>query len=583
MGLALSAVRHAGQQFAEPVTTPLPQGRCTIGRGDDADITLEDPTRHISRAHAAINGHGDVYILSVESRVNPVYVNGSALSVGQTRILVVGDELAVGDYVLHVVGDGAAAARAPAIPALAATLPPQPSLGRSSPLDDILGALPARGSPALAPAPFDSLLGGPPTVAPAFNDILDGLGGLAGPGESARMASPAAPAALFNTPGGAASMTALFGVSSTGLLDSLGSGGGADPLGLNRGARVETGSGFSDGGRGLDHVHPVNQPFTPPPVAGGRAPTAKAQPAIAPAPTPVARTAAPIDILSQFGVNREAPGNTGADPLGILGVPATKPPVPMPAVELPEEERTGISKFVPPLEVSAAVAAAAPVAAVYAAPLPTPAGSAPVANGTGSGGAAAAAAILLQGAGIDGVTLGEAEAAQFLAECGALCRASVEGVVALLLARATMRKELRAADRTQLAATENNPLKMMESPEEAIQFVFDPASRTEGFLPPDQAFADAFKDLQTHEIAIMAGMRSALMGSIKRFEPPNIEKRHELATRSKTSLLSNRKALLWDFFVEFHAKTTDDAQDNFDRVFGADFIRAYMEQVRRLK
>ena len=572
MGLALSAVRHAGQQFAEPVTTPLPQGRCTIGRGDDADITLEDPTRHISRVHAAINGHGDVYILSVESRVNPVYVNGSALSVGQTRILAAGDELAVGDYVLQVVGDGASAARAAAMPTMAATLPPQPSLGRSSPLDDILGGLPARGNSVSAQAPFDALLSGPSTVAPAFNDIL---GSLAGPGESARTASPAAPAALFNAPGGAASMTAMFGVPSSGLLDSLGGGSGADPLGLNRGARVEIGSGFSDGGRGLDHVHPVNQPFTPPPVAGGRAPAAKAPPPIPPAP--VARTAAPVDILGQFGVNPEAPRQAGADPLGILGIAATRPPVPVPAVEVPEEERTGISKYVPPLEGAESVSAAAPVAPVIAAP----ARPAPV-IGAG-GGAAAAAALLLQGAGIDGVTLDEAQAAQFLAECGALCRASVEGVMALLLARATMRKELRAADRTQLAATENNPLKMMESPEEAIQFVFDPASRAEGFLLPDQAFADAFKDLQTHEIAIMAGMRSALMGSIKRFEPANIEKRQELAARGKSSLLANKKALLWEFFTEYHAKTTDDAQDNFERVFGADFLRAYMEQVDRLK
>jgi len=202
---------------------------------------------------------------------------------------------------------------------------------------------------------------------------------------------------------------------------------------------------------------------------------------------------------------------------------------------------------------------------------------------TDATGMAKALAAFLAGAGIEGVTLDDAEAGAFLTECGALCRSAVEGVMALLLARATMRRELRASDLTMLAAMENNPFKMMESTDEALQFVFNPKTRQDGFMAPPQACAKSFKDLQAHEIAVMAGMRSALMGSMHRFDPPNVERRFDFASKGKSSLLANRRAQLWDFYVEYHSKTLDDALDNFDRVFGADFLRAYKQQLDKLR
>ena len=75
MSLALSAIRHAGEQIANGATTPLRAARFKIGRGDDCDIVLKDPTRHVSRVHATVSRQGASYVLSVDSRVNPVIVN----------------------------------------------------------------------------------------------------------------------------------------------------------------------------------------------------------------------------------------------------------------------------------------------------------------------------------------------------------------------------------------------------------------------------------------------------------------------------------------------------------------------------
>lgn len=181
---------------------------------------------------------------------------------------------------------------------------------------------------------------------------------------------------------------------------------------------------------------------------------------------------------------------------------------------------------------------------------------------------------------MQGIEPAQIDSEVFLEECGATVRAAIEGLMGMLLARAKVKEELRAVDRTMVAARENNALKLAESADEALQFVFDPGARADAFLPPPKAVADACADLQTHELALVAGMRAALLGAIKRFEPDIIEKR--LQKEGGKSLLANRKAQLWDCFVAYYQQTQTEADDNFERVFGAAFLRAYQEQIRRL-
>ena len=93
--------------------------------------------------------------------------------------------------------------------------------------------------------------------------------------------------------------------------------------------------------------------------------------------------------------------------------------------------------------------------------------------------------------------------------------------------------------------------------------------------------ADACSDLQAHEIALVAGMRAALVGAVKLFAPAVIEQK--LEKDGGKSLLANKKAQLWDKFVAYYEDTEREAEDNFDRIFGAAFLRAYQEQIRRLR
>ena len=132
-----------------------------------------------------------------------------------------------------------------------------------------------------------------------------------------------------------------------------------------------------------------------------------------------------------------------------------------------------------------------------------------------------------------------------------------------------------------VAARDNNPLKLMSDPHEAMAFLFDPAERTDGFLDPVQAIGDACEDLRSHELALMAGMRAAIFGALRRFDPHALERTFDKSEKGFS--LSSRKARLWDLFVEQQEKVARDAQEDFNKVFGRDFMGAYQAQLRRVK
>ena len=94
------------------------------------------------------------------------------------------------------------------------------------------------------------------------------------------------------------------------------------------------------------------------------------------------------------------------------------------------------------------------------------------------------------------------------------------------------------------------------------------------------AIGDACEDLRAHEIALIAGMRAAILGALRRFDPRTLERALEKAGGFG---LMGRKGKLWDLFVAQQEKLAQEAQDDFHKVFGRDFMDAYQAQLRRLK
>jgi predicted component of type VI protein secretion system len=189
--------------------------------------------------------------------------------------------------------------------------------------------------------------------------------------------------------------------------------------------------------------------------------------------------------------------------------------------------------------------------------------------------------LVLEGAGLPHKQLTAAESERMLRDCGAILRAAVEGIMMLLLARSEMRKAFGTEERTMVAARDNNPLKRMSDPQEAMDFLLDPGERTDGLLDPVHAVRDACVELRMHELALMAGMRAAVQGALGRFDPNLIERAFEKSRKGFS--LGSRKAKLWELFVVQQDQLARDAQHDFNKVFGRDFMGAYQAELRRVK
>jgi FHA domain-containing protein len=207
----------------------------------------------------------------------------------------------------------------------------------------------------------------------------------------------------------------------------------------------------------------------------------------------------------------------------------------------------------------------------------------PVAPTTSGAAANAACQAFYRGLGIEGMAPAADDAERRMELAGQITHAAIAGILQLLTTRGEMKRELRAADRTMLAATANNPLKMMDTEREAIAFLFDSEQQNAAaFMPPMEAMADACADILAHEFGLIAGLRAAVLGALKHYDPQVLEQRAEKQGRL-ASLIGNRKAQLWDSFIESYRKTEESAADDVDRLFERDFLRAYTAQVKKMR
>ncbi len=463
---------------------------------------------------------------------------------------------------------------------------------------------------------WDFLAPAPPAAA-AFGAPADALGGFAAP------ASAGSALGLSMGPGAVDSLDSLFGLGNAPTSgDPLGAApaqafllqpnmaGHADPLQALGRQATDTGASLSDHVSELHTPMPLPRRAAPPPLNRGEPGTAL--PAPAPAGMPAGAIFSwddpPRDgrlvTLPGMARNPAAPSGQAA---GVVAAAATTPAVlsdPMadplfgalfdPPVNPVSADRPDplvdpladlLSSGLPP-PFAATPAALAPAAA--AAALPSAAASAPAAASHWQAPAAAPApvsadnaallAALKQGLGVAGLRLDSLNP-ELMLLVGQLLRESTRGAVELLVARAALKREMRA-QMTMIVARENNPLKFSPSVEVALQHLLAPT--TPGFMPAAAAVRDAFDDLRAHQLGVMAGMKAALEGVLQRFDPQQLEAK--LTTRSAIDSLipSTRKARLWESFQQLFSQLSSEAQDDFDELFGKAFLRAYEAQLDRM-
>jgi type VI secretion system FHA domain protein len=249
----------------------------------------------------------------------------------------------------------------------------------------------------------------------------------------------------------------------------------------------------------------------------------------------------------------------GDEPIGAPTASQQPPPRPVPRAPEP-----------PPV-----AAAPSPIVAppVIGEPPGTPAASVPAAT---TADAAVMLAALLRGAGVPDLRLADPVASMEAA--GAVFRAMVEGLREVLMSRAAIKGELRV-EQTMLRARDNNALKFSVTVEEAVAALLLPP-RT-GYKAPIAAVQEAARDIQSHEMAVMAGVQTALIGLLKRFDPAALEARLSPG-RLDSFLPGARKARIWELFCDTYKDIAREAEDDFQSVFGREFARAYDAQMKKL-
>ena len=595
--IRLNVTTYNGLPLSQPLSAQFDELGGDIGRADTNQLVLPDPERTVSRVHARVLFRASSGFGIVDQGSNAISVNGVQLGKGREAAIKPGDSIQIGGYLLTVeaaaAGGGANDPFADFFGAAPAQPKTQPGVRQAPPADPLglFGAAPpppAPGfaAPAYAPPPPAPALGGIPAdwdpfapvaasrqaQAPAPSAGARALGLDLGGGAPAPLI-PDLPGASPRGGAGGDSLDALFGLgaptpaSNNPLAQSLlgeavvqpNMSGHADPM-------KALGMLPAAGNQALpDTMSELNRPFLPPPAPA----TPAALPAQSPAQRP--RPAAPsMEALNKLDPSETLSGavvswnDSAGEGKTIIRAGGRKPP-PAP---------------VPVPEAAAPAPAAMPtMAASVIAPPAQPAQPAAAATAAIPADQAALLAAFREGLGIPNLPAGGLTP-EFMRLLGQLIQESTRGTVDLLVARAALKREVRATA-TMIVAKENNPLKFSPTHEVALGHLLGPQVR--GFIEPQRAMRDAFDDLRAHQLAFLAGMRAALEGLLQRFDPNSLEARLTQKSVLSSLLPAARKAQLWSVFQQEYQQIAGELSDDFHQVFGREFLRAYEAQLDALE
>ena len=591
--IKIEIVSYNGKPPPQPVHCEFDEMGGTIGRADGNALVLPDPERYVSRTHARIVFRSGGYLIRDLSSTSPVHVNGQPLGNGREARLADGDAVKIGGYTLRVLADMPNLAKA-ATPPVAAQTARKPASPRDDPLamfgqpsvDPFADLLAAK-----TPAPVAcNLAGGRETIPTGF-DPFDDL--MAPPPSAHPLDDPINPARLpddFNLglePASSHNIDQLFDLDGSKSADPFGAGhplgdpsrstdrsSSLDPLVAMGAAPVPSPAP----GTQRDDIPEIRAAFIPPAVFFNEGkPAAVMQPSPT---TPPADPGATVGAGFSSTTMQPSPTTPPADPSSMLfswsssndatadgDIKSVIVPSPRQAAQVGPRNQGALP----------ALASHQPDHAARPQSAPSPQATVSRMNPASQDELLSA---FLAGAGVLDLDMHGPLTPQTMSMMGQLLRASTQGTLDLLLARALIKREVRA-EVTMIVARENNPLKFSPNVEVALSHLLAP--RGQGFMSPAAAVKDAYDDLRAHQFGFMAGMRAALDGVLRRFDPAQLEQRLTDKSIVDSMLPMNRKTKLWSLFVELYADITKEAQDDFHALFGKEFLRAYESQLEKLQ
>lgn len=534
MRLVIRAQSLHSAAVSSPIVAEFDERGGTIGRSDSNTMTLPDPERHVSRLQAEVINVAGLFSLRNAGNANPIFVNGRPLDPGETVPLRDQDQLTIGGYELRVElreQSTQAALRAvdgrTVIGASAGeprTGPPrQPRAPRAAvPMDPFADLLNTPTAPG-AVDPFADLLGPASLSAPAPM----------APPPLAETRAPAPRAPTPRSPSAAllpddfdpfadltapAPLPAAKSASEPSLNAMLGPGSAAPGMDTLFGLHVDR-SGSID------------------PMADFL--SSQSSPAPGPSDDPFA-------FLSGGGAAPDATGPSAGDDTPDLQAAFVPPPV-HPAMPPRQPEQVRPQPIVHP-----APASDSEVDALWDA--------------------------FCDGANLS-LPLRPRLTPELMRLIGSTLRHAIEGTLQLSAMRTMVKQELHV-EVTTIKAKGNNPLKFAPDAAAALAQMVQPPMR--GFMAAPEAMQDAMTDLLGHAAGTMEGTRAAMHGMLRRFEPAHLEAQLAEGGVLEKLMPGNRRARLWELYLQHFGRISESAREDFDELFGKAFVKAYEEQADRV-
>lgn len=184
----------------------------------------------------------------------------------------------------------------------------------------------------------------------------------------------------------------------------------------------------------------------------------------------------------------------------------------------------------------------------------------------------------LQGAGLQQVNLASGLTVELMETLGKFMASSVKGAMDELSQRALLKREVKA-EVTMVVLRENNPLKFFPDSKTVLTQML--RKKMPGFMAPAEAIEDAFFDIRTHQMGVAAGTRAVTESILKTLQPASVE-----AHLGAPGLLdqinpARRKAAMWDQFSELFDTISAGKKDEFQSLFGKEFLLAYEKEVEK--
>ncbi len=185
---------------------------------------------------------------------------------------------------------------------------------------------------------------------------------------------------------------------------------------------------------------------------------------------------------------------------------------------------------------------------------------------------------LIDAIGFDSQALSDDKINEINELSGEFIRQVVAGLMQTLASRNNVKNTFRM-NMTTIQPVENNPLKFSANVDDALENMF--LKDGNSYKKPVETIQESFESIADHQVAILAGIRSAFKSIVNRFEPATLETRFE--KQNKRGLIPrNEKARNWEAYNDYYDELFRDIDSSFQYLFGDEFSQAYEEQLQLL-